>query len=320
VADRWNPSVPFTPSIERLRSNEFDASIFDRVALPPAEDRSDPEEESEDDEPASQREGLPPGFSMRHDAHYVEELVSSNRASRVSTIPTDEMGGPRNGRRVREAGPALPMADACTEIGQSLDAIGACLHLFSATARPAPERVALDLMSAEVCRATWLVQALSLLDEEVPVAKVPVDLGPVVGRVVRGLTPGCCHAQSTLEAHESPRDLRARGDERLLTVAVAGMAMALQAVAEQVEAAVIGIRVLQAADRAIVEATQETVRMPATWRARFLDLDWTDRPGGRRVAVALAASLRVAEWHCGTLTMADTQDGGCRLVLSLPRA
>jgi ParB-like chromosome segregation protein Spo0J len=398
VSDLRNSSGPIAAAIGRFRSEEFDASIFEKVAGQDDQDCFDQDESLEAEEPAPQREGLPAGFRMRHDAHYVEELASRNHAGRIHLISTSEIDDPRpdedrdlqplvasvadfgvlepllvrrlasgrceliagsrrlaaaiaaglervpclehaadderakaladaarrprprNGHQVREFDATPSTATAHAEIGQSLDAIGACLHLFRDATRPEPERVALDLIAAEVCRATWLVQALSVLNEDLPIANATVDLGSVVKRIARALTPGRHRAGATIEIDVSASDICARGDEPLLTVAIAGTVMALQAATERVGTAVVRVRVGEGADgRVSVEATQEALRMPAAWRARFLDLQWTDRPGGRRIAVALAASRRIAELHHGTLTMEDVDHGGCRLALSLPR-
>jgi len=400
VADPTEPFSHVGPAVRRLRPDEFDASIFEKVADPGDDDSADEDEDGLDlEQPAPQREGLPAGFRMRHDPHYVEELVSRNYAGRIHIIPTNEIDDPRpagegdlktlvtsvadfgvlepllvrrlpngrceliagsrrlaaaisaglervpclvhsadderaqalanaarrsqprNGHRVSEPDAGVSTANAYAEIGESLDAIGACLRLFRDTTRPAPERIALDLIGAEVCRATWLVQALSLLDDDVPVANGSVDLGSVIERVARALAPGRHVGGATVEVEASAPGLRAPGDASLLTVAVAGIVMALQAVTERVETAVVQIRVREeSGDRVRVEATQEALRIPASWRARFLDTQWTDRPGGRRVALALAASQRVAELHRGTLTVEDADHGGCLLALSLPRA
>jgi hypothetical protein len=398
VADPRSSFTPIRPVVGRLRPDEFDASIFERVSGQPEEDPSDQDQSPGAEEPAPQREGLPAGFRMRHDPHYVEELVSRSHAVRVQMISTSEIDDPRpdeehglqplvtsvadfgilqpllvrrlangrceliagsrrlaaarqaglervpclvhsaddrraealadaarrsqpgNGRPVQKLEAAPSTATSYAEIGESLDAIGACLRLFRETVRPAPERIALDLIGAEVCRATWLIQALSLLDDDPPVAIGPVDLGSVVNRMARALTPGRYHAGAALDVDVSAADPRARGDEQLLTLAVAGIVMALQAATERVDAAVVHVRVREeSGDRVRVEATQAALRIPASWRDRFLDFQWTDRPGGRRIAVALAASHRVAELHGGTLTMEDAENGGCRLALSLPR-
>jgi hypothetical protein len=52
------------PVFRPTRDDQFDDSIFELVDF-----------EAEREEPPS-REGLPPGFRMRHDAHYVEQLAS----------------------------------------------------------------------------------------------------------------------------------------------------------------------------------------------------------------------------------------------------
>jgi len=398
VADPRSPFAPIRPAVDKIRSDEFDASIFERVAGSREEPGAAHDEGLETEEPAPQREGLPAEFRMRHDRHYVDELLSRNDVSRIHMIPTGEIDEPRpagdddlqplvtsvadfgvlqpllvrrlangrceliagsrrlaaairaglddvpclvhsaddqraralanavrrsdagNSRHVREPEAARSTATSYGVIGESLDAVGACLHLFRDTTRPALERIALDLISAEVRRATWLVQALRLLDEDPPVANESVDLGAVASEIVRALTPGRHHAGATPEVDVSAPDLRARGDRQLLTVAVAGIVMALQAATERLETAVVQVRVSEeAGGRVRVEATQEALRLPASWRDRLLDLQWTDRPGGRRVAVALAASRRIAELHGGTLTVEDADHGGCRLALSLPR-
>jgi len=222
-------------------------------------------------------------------------------------------------RNIRPPAPPASLSQACGEVGQSLDAIGACLRLFPETSRPAREQVALDLIGAEVSRASWFVQALALLDEDVAVANVAVDLQPIIDRVVGGLAPGWERRGSKLVVGSEAGAACARGDESLLTVAVAGMVMALQAVTDRVPGSTIAITRREEDGRAVVAVSQEAVTLPESWRRRFLDHAWIDRPGGRRVAVALAASRRVADLHGGTLTMTGSDSGGCRLVLSLAR-
>jgi hypothetical protein len=319
VSDFRNPAAPIRPTADRLVSDAFDATIFDTVAASREDDRLLVDEASDVNEPAPRREGLPAGFRMRHDTHYVEELISRNHAGRADTAPANRIHARRISPRVAEPKATPPTAVASADIGESLDAIGACLHLFRARTRPAAERVALDLTAAEVARAGWLVQALSVLNEDVPVARGAVDVGPVVSRIARVLAAGRLGA--VVEIDECTPGLRVRGDEPLLTVAVAGIVTALQAVAERVEDAVILVRVEAAAgDRVRIEASQDALRLPDAWRAKLVDPDWTDRPGGRRIAVALAAAHRIAEWHDATLTLDDEGGDGCRVALSLPRA
>lgn len=319
MSDSRNPTASIRPAANRLLPDAFDASIFDKISASSEDDRLLVDEARDVGAPAPQREGLPAGFRMRHEKHYVDELLARNHAGHADAAPANKVHARRIGHRVVEPRATPSMAMASADIGESLDAIGACLHLFRARTRPPAERAALDLIAAEVARATWLVQALSVLDEDAPVSRCAVDLGPVVSRIARLLAAGRFGA--TVAVEECTPGLRARGDEPLLTVAVAGIVMALQAVVERVEDAVILVRVsAEDGDRVRIEASQDVLSLPDAWRAKLVDPNWTERPGGRRITVALAAAHRIAEWHDATLTLDDDGLDGCRVALSLLRA
>lgn len=321
ASDFRNRPSPFGPAMDTFRSTEFDDGIFDRI-LPPGEPSTDGDD-PEDVEPPSQREGLPPGFRMRHDPHYVEALISGNLgdgklAAALAPAPTPSAKDePTNGHRVAAiARPSVhSTAKACAEIGPSLDAIGACLGLFGPTSRPASERAALELIGAEVFRATTLLRAFAVLDEELAVGNVPLNAASLVARVVAGLGSG--HTVSA--ALDTVPSARVRGDEGLLTTALAGAVMALQALTERVSGARIEIGGREEHGRVVIAVAQDAVRIPAAWHERFFDAGWADRPGGSRIAVVLAAARRVADLHGGTLALDEIEHGGCRLVLSLPR-
>ena len=322
MADPRYSSAPFNQVTTNIAASQFDDSIFDAVAARPADSAADQDEDEDLDseEPPSQREGLPPGFSMRHDAHYVDELVSRNGSSRVVLLQAPGAAEQPARTQAPEPHSTVSLLRACTEIGGNLDAIGAALRLFPESPRPAPERVALDLIHAEVSRAAWYLQAISVLEQDVPVSNVPVDLEAIVNRAIRGLAPGWERQGSRIEVASEEAARVGRGDERLLTVAVAGMIAALQALTENVHPVRIDVALRLQTDRAVIEASEDGVRVPASWRARLLDPAWSERPGGSRAGVSLAASRRVAELHRGTLTVRDAGDETVRLVLSLPRA
>jgi len=52
------------------------------------------DEDPEPEEPPRAREGLPPGYRMRADAHYVEQLVTRRHAEPVELIPIGRIDGP----------------------------------------------------------------------------------------------------------------------------------------------------------------------------------------------------------------------------------
>ncbi len=60
----------------------------------------------------SEREGLPSHYKMRHDAHYVDELLSEKRARQVILIATKDITA-----TVDEGWNVEPLADSLTEFG-----------------------------------------------------------------------------------------------------------------------------------------------------------------------------------------------------------
>jgi ParB/Sulfiredoxin domain len=70
---------PFVPTVrpEAFHDDDFEAAEF-------------PEETG------FRREGLPPGFRMRHDAHYVEQLTGRSTAPHVRVIPLRDIESPRS--------------------------------------------------------------------------------------------------------------------------------------------------------------------------------------------------------------------------------
>jgi hypothetical protein len=315
------PSFPSDqPSVHGPEPERFDESIFEQAARSGVDTPPDQNAAPDPGNRPTQREGLPAGFRMRHDAHYVDELMSGVRPRHVVAIGTGEAESARRST-VQGRAAAAPAPKAYAEVGESLEAIGTCLQLFGRTARPPAERLALDLIEAETARAAWLVQALSILDDEPPMANAPVDLDAVLGHVARVMDAARARQGGSVEIQTEQSGLRARGDTSLVTLAVAAITAAVQSAADHADGAVVRVRIADdAAGRVRIEAAEDAVRIPASWRARFLDPEWAERPGGRRVAILLSAARRIAELHRGALTMGGADHGGCCLVLSLARS
>ncbi len=96
MADSRPAPLSFRPPARIARDEEFDERLFDQVALPSPAGGTEPADEDVDDEeePPSAREGLPAGFRMRADAHYVDEVVSRRLADPILLIPVGEIDGP----------------------------------------------------------------------------------------------------------------------------------------------------------------------------------------------------------------------------------
>ncbi|RPJ53680.1 MAG: ParB/RepB/Spo0J family partition protein, partial [Acidobacteria bacterium] len=323
------------------------------------------------------REGLPPGYRMRADAHYVDQVVGRSHGEAVQVIPIGKIDGPypssgtgleqlvrsvaRHGilqplivrrkagrydliagaRRLAAATAAgltevpclVRTADdaACRELADAanvrvagtapveaarvqpataqafpalmehLGSISACLHLFAERDRPMRERVAFGLIRAEVHRAAWLAQALAVLHGRPTPARSPVDVRAAVRRVASAMEP---------ERQLSGVDIDIRlgapasvlGDETLITVAVAGLIIAVQALVEHAG----GSRVRVSVDgngpgTARIEVAPDGVVLPAAASAALLDPGWHERPGGAAAGTAVAAAQRIATLLGGRL-------------------
>ena len=195
MADSRNSSAPFNQVTSNIAAGQFDDSIFDTFAVRPADSPGSLAD------PTRTRTSIP--RSRRRSARDCRPAsacgttrTTSTNSSRgtapaASVVLQAPDAGERSARtQAPEPTSTVPLHRACAEIGGNLDAIGAALRLFPDSPRPTTERVALDLIHAEVSRAAWYLQALSILEQDVPVSNVPVDLEAIVNRAARGLAPG----------------------------------------------------------------------------------------------------------------------------------
>jgi signal transduction histidine kinase len=148
----------------------------------------------------------------------------------------------------------------------------------------------------------------------------PVDLTSLVRRLLGTLTPERMLAGVGIEYEAAPRACAVRGDEQLLAVAIAGLVSAVHALVERTPEASVIVRLAGSGDEATVrvEVSQDILSLPASWRARFFELGWPDRPGGGSVGASVVAARRIAELHGGSVTLSTKDAAGCTLTLSLP--
>lgn len=74
-----------------MRQGNGGWGLSDRESSKPTE-RYFEAEELTDNETAFPREGLPPEYRMRHDGHYVDELVASGSMPRLRLLPVNQIG------------------------------------------------------------------------------------------------------------------------------------------------------------------------------------------------------------------------------------
>ena len=345
---------------------------------------------------APAREGLPPTYRMRADAHYVDQLDGPPAGTSVQALKVDELvtahdtadvsptlsaSIERHGvlqpllvqrRRGRyrlidghkrlaaavaagltdvpcllhdvddataatltaaanssqdEATPPAAAAaglEAVATIGRdvahSLSAIASSLNLLSPSAPGLSRRVAVDLIRAELWRASCLVEAGRVMRAERPAAMASVAPARVLEQVV---------AQAAAEARlrgieiavntiDLAADAAIRGDESLLILALSSMLLATLGL---VETAAIPRVTLSASSRSagyvVFDVSQDAVIVPIEWASRALDPAWLDRPGGQAAVVWRLSAERIAT-ACGGKVAVVATALGTTISLTLP--
>jgi hypothetical protein len=273
-------------------------------------------------EPRPSREGLPPSYRMRAEPHYVETLARSRGEARPpdrpdvrATVTTDPRGTGSVSDRT--------LAPVAAALAQSVDAICDALAGLPTSGRPLAERMAVELARAEAVRARWLAQSVAVLQSDPLPALDQVNLGHVLANVAAALEPEhrITGASPAFELPAAP--VMVFGDDALLRVAVGGMLHAMRAMIEaRADAVRLIARVAPRADASscAVEVVQTAMRLPPATLARLFEGDWVEHPAGRSGAVLLAAARRIAAVQGGSLEVKTLDGGGCRLILSVPRA
>ena len=257
------------------------------------------------DQPRAVRQGLPPGFRMRHDAHYVDELESRRRpADPVApglAFPT-----------------SIPVTFALRDMSQELEGVASCFNLVDRRARPLRERVGLSLARVGVQRNMRAFQALRVLLEDPAPERAPISLNTIVEQTVQSFDEELriIDSRTALDLHEGP--IRTNADARMLLIAIQGCVGTLASMIEasgQGGAIHLATRIGEGV--ACCEMRQDSYRMAADRFGRLADLEWCERPGGIPAGISLAAAARVAQAHGGALDAHRTEAGGCTLSFSV---
>jgi hypothetical protein len=280
-------------------SDPVDESFLDQYLEPPA-----PQSPSLD-KPRPVRQGLPSGYRMRHDAHYVDELESRHRLS--------ETNGPALAFPT-----SIPVTFALRDMSQELEGVASCFSLLAARARPLRERMGLALARVGIDRNMRAFQALRMLLEDPPPEPVPVSLTAILQHTIRSFDDELrlTGVRISLDVPETP--IQVTADARMLSLAVqacVGTLVSLVEASNLAERIHIAARVADGI--ASCEMRQDAYRLSADHFSRLTDLEWSERPGGTPAGIGLAAAARIAQAHGGGLDARRTDAGGCQLMLTI---
>jgi hypothetical protein len=265
-----------------------------------------------------EREGLPPGYRMRADAHYVDQLTTprSERAERGETG--------RNGRRA--ADDAAELRERRTDrllaqLTEDLATIGSAASLLSSDASPMARRVSLDLIRIQTWRAAWLLRANALVDGAHRPQLRARQLGPLLMQLREGFAAECRVAGVGLQVDANDWGTAVTIDETSLVAGVTGAVIATLGLIGSGEWG--AIRVHASVDNGelrAIDVSQEDAAAPAGIGSRFFDPSWTDRPGGWSAGLGAAAARAAALIHGGDATLVTPDRRGTIVRLALNRA
>jgi len=267
-------------------------------------------------EPAKvEREGLPPGYRMRADAHYVDSLTSSARGDRTrETSRTAWADEP-----ARTAAPDRRLLD---QLAEDVGAIESAASLLAGERSSLLRRVGLDLIKAQSARASWLLRAMALGDvTEIDAQPRRRLLRDVLAQLRDRVNVECRLMGVGLDVEVAAEAGAIAVPEALLGAGVTGAILAQLGLVDGQDTPQIRVRALipPAEGAAIlIEISQDTAVVPAGSHARFFDAGWVNRPGGWLSALGAATARTSAERLGGGVSLVTTERRGCVIRLTLP--
>jgi hypothetical protein len=262
----------------------------------------------------AEREGLPPGYRMRADAHYVDQLTSRRgQGDARRDVDTHDLEAPveRRDARDRRGDRAL------VQLAEDLATIDSAAGLLGDDASALGRRVSLDLIRAHVWRAAWVIKAQALVDGP---ARGIFRTRPILGilqRVVDGFAAECRLNGATIEIDAADGRASAALDDSGLLTGLAGGIIATLGLVGPAEGATLRLSLVTSGDAPGVEIAQDAVPVRSGVAQRFLDPAWIDRPGGWTAALGAAAARTAAHQHGGTaaFVLGDVRGSVLRLTL-----
>jgi hypothetical protein len=252
------------------------------------------------------REGLPPGYRMRADAHYVDVLTTrraerSERTERPAPRAAEAVEAevtPAESRERRE--PRERRSERVfAQLAEDLATIDATSALLGGETSPLARRANLDLVRAHASRAAWLIRANSVLDGLHRGQPRSRTLHMLLGQIRDAFAPEARLHGLRLETHATDWNASATLDDVALTTGVLGAIYATAGLLSQAEGATIRVTAVQVGgDLTAFEISQDAVVVSAPAVQKFFDASWTDRPGGWLAGIA-AWSARVAAHRLG---------------------
>ena len=273
-----------------------------------------------------EREGLPSGYRMRADSHYVDQLLTPRaggaepaRGSRRATVAPPEAAVERPENvvvRERRETRDLRTDRLLGQLSEDLATVESSVATLTSGASPTARRVTLDLLRAHTWRAAWLVRAQMLPDAPVRTGVRPRPIGGVLSRLRDGFAAECRLNGLTLHVHAPDWNAAVAVDEQELMIALTGAIVSTIGLVGEGEGAIVKVTASAAGgELRTVEISQDEAVVPAPVAGRFFDPVWADRPGGWVSGFGAWTARTVAQRHGGdaALVMDDRRGSTIRL-------
>jgi hypothetical protein len=236
-----------------------------------------------------EREGLPPGYRMRADAHYVENLASrrGDRGDRGSADALRSLDTYRPDRLLEQ-------------LAEDLGTIETAAMALAADGARMARRVNTDLIKSQVWRANWALRAHALLGGRHRARLRPRPLGFLLGQIRGGWAAECRLANVTFDVETSDWNAVVAVDEPSLMAGVSGAVIAtLGLIGDTDEAALTLQATASGGQLRSIDLVQTDVFVTPSEGGRFFDASWADRPGGWLAGLGAAVAKAAAQHHGG---------------------
>jgi hypothetical protein len=280
------------------------------------------------------REGLPSGYRMRADAHYVDQL-SSRRAERpfdsAQGRPLDSVQGRQSAARVTEAAVSEPAVDfrerrdarerpfdsvqgkpfdsaqdrradkAFAQLAEDVTSIESAAAVLAGDVSPMTRRANVDVIVAQAWRASWLLRAMAILESSHRGHHRSRPLGFILTEVCNRLAAESRLAGFTLNVHASDWNAAVSVDEQALVTGVTGAVFGTLGVVGRTDGVTVRVNAsASAGELRSIEVTQDDVMVAPSIASRFFDPLWAERPGGWVGGLGASAARAVAQQQGGS--------------------
>ncbi|HTM05376.1 MAG TPA: ParB N-terminal domain-containing protein [Vicinamibacterales bacterium] len=220
--------------------------------------------------------------------------------------------------RASGAGEELLQTGTLQELSGTVTLLGTCAHLAADAAGSISSRAALDLMDAEIWRATTLVSALRTVQSELRLERAPTTAGAIIDRVLMetALARRLMGISDVLRTESVDERRAIRIDPTLTVAALSGLLAVLFAWAESKVTVQMAMSATMRDGTVCFTFEQHGIDVPASWLDHGFATSVADRRGSVGILLWLLQARRVALAHGGHAELHKIT-GGSSMTLTL---